>query len=98
MLGDAELQGTCHCGAVRLTLPSRPQKAIRCNCSLCRRVGAVWAYYEFGAVTIHGHPENTDSYVQGCTRFNGEDGARDTAEECLDLVAPEGQRPDTFSR
>jgi hypothetical protein len=60
MQEDAELQGACHCGAVRLTLPSRPQKATRCRC-----VGAVWAYYEFGTVTIHGHPEDTVGYVQG---------------------------------
>ena len=65
MQADSELQGACHCGAVRLMLPSRPQRATRCNCSLCRRVGAVWAYYEFGTVTIQGHPENTDGYVQG---------------------------------
>lgn len=65
MQADPGLKGACHCGDVRLTLPSRPPKATRCNCSLCRRVGAVWAYYEFGTVTIQGHPENTDGYVQG---------------------------------
>jgi hypothetical protein len=59
------LHGSCHCGAVRLTLPSLPDKATRCNCSLCRRVGGVWAYYEFGTVLIDGHPEHTVEYVQG---------------------------------
>jgi hypothetical protein len=28
------LQGSCHCGAVRLTLPSAPEKATRCNVGL----------------------------------------------------------------
>jgi hypothetical protein len=59
------LQGSCHCGAVRLTLPSMPEKATRCNCSLCRRLGGLWAYYEFGTVRIEGHPENTAEYVWG---------------------------------
>ena len=59
------LHGSCHCGAVRLTLPSLPEKATRCNCSLCRRVGGVWAYYEFGTVLIDGHPDQTVDYVQG---------------------------------
>ena len=59
------LHGSCHCGAVSLTLPSRPEKATRCNCSLCRRVGGVWAYYEFGTVLIDGHPDQTVDYVQG---------------------------------
>lgn len=59
------LQGACHCGAVRLTLPSAPEKATRCNCSLCRRLGAVFGFYEFGTVQIQGHPESTTEYVWG---------------------------------
>lgn len=59
------LQGSCHCGAVRLTLPSTPEKATDCNCSLCRRLGALWAYYEFGTVQIDGHPEHTAEYIWG---------------------------------
>jgi hypothetical protein len=59
------LQGSCHCGAVKITLPFMPEKATRCNCSLCRRVGGVWAYYEFGTVLVEGHPEHTDEYIQG---------------------------------
>ena len=59
------LRGSCHCGAVRLTLPSAPETATKCNCSLCRRLGGVWAYYEFGTVRIEGHPENTAEYIWG---------------------------------
>jgi hypothetical protein len=59
------LQGSCHCGAVRLTLPSAPEKATSCNCSLCRRTGAIFGYYEFGTVSIEGHPENTEEYIWG---------------------------------
>ena len=59
------LEGSCHCGAVRLTLPFAPKEAIACNCSLCRRIGGPWVYYEFGTVKIEGHPECTAEYVQG---------------------------------
>lgn len=59
------LQGSCHCGAVRLTLPSAPATATSCNCSLCRRTGAIVGYYEFGTVSIQGHPENTEEYIWG---------------------------------
>jgi hypothetical protein len=59
------LRGSCHCGAVRLTLPSAPEKATDCNCSLCRRVAGLWAYYEFGTVLIEGHPSNTTDYIWG---------------------------------
>lgn len=59
------LHGSCHCGAVRLTLPSAPEKATSCNCSLCRRSGGLWVYYALGTVSIQGHPENTEHYVWG---------------------------------
>ena len=59
------LQGSCHCGAVRITLPSAPEKATQCNCSLCRRMGGPWAYYEFGTVLVEGHPDHTQDYVWG---------------------------------
>lgn len=59
------LTGTCHCGAVRFEVPSRPEAVTVCNCSLCRRVGALWVYYKDGSVTIAGHPENTDAYIWG---------------------------------
>lgn len=59
------LRGSCHCGAVQLTLPHAPDKATRCNCSICRRLGAVWAYYEVGTVRIEGHPVHTEDYIWG---------------------------------
>ena len=38
-------KGACHCGAVEfeVTLEEEIQKGARCNCSLCRRKGAVMA-------------------------------------------------------
>jgi hypothetical protein len=65
MEDSALLEGSCHCGAVKLRLPAMPAKATRCNCSLCRRLGSVWAYYELTTVRIEGHPENTEGYIQG---------------------------------
>jgi hypothetical protein len=59
------LHGSCHCGAVRLTLPVAPDQATSCNCSLCRRTGGIWAYYALGTVSVQGHPENTEAYIWG---------------------------------
>lgn len=53
--------GTCHCGAVTIEVPSIPETATSCNCSICRRVGGLWAYYELGTV----RPERTHEYIQG---------------------------------
>ncbi|MBC3957760.1 GFA family protein [Pseudomonas sp. DOAB1067] len=62
---DGLLAGSCHCGNVRVLIPHLPAHAIKCNCSICLRLGAVWAQYEAGAVTFEGHPQNTSSYVWG---------------------------------
>jgi hypothetical protein len=39
------IEAACHCGAVRLTAPAAPDSVTECNCSICRRLGARWAYY-----------------------------------------------------
>jgi hypothetical protein len=59
------LSATCHCGAVRVEIPGAPDEVTNCNCSICRRLGALWAYYKVEDVRVHGHPENTDEYIQG---------------------------------
>lgn len=59
------LIGSCHCGAVTIELPSMPETATCCNCSMCRRLAGVWAYFAFGTVRISGHPDNTQAYIQG---------------------------------
>jgi len=59
------LEATCHCGAVRITVRGAPEFVVDCNCSICRRNGALWAFYEPEAVVLIGHPENTTQYVWG---------------------------------
>jgi hypothetical protein len=59
------LHGSCHCGAVQLALPQPPQEVIDCNCSICRRIAALWALYPAGAVRIDGHPQQTCDYIWG---------------------------------
>jgi hypothetical protein len=48
------IAGSCHCGAVQLEIPSAPTKLTSCNCSICRRLGTVWAYYAPADVRITG--------------------------------------------
>jgi hypothetical protein len=35
----------CHCTAVRFRIAEPPPWVLDCNCTLCRRYGALWAYY-----------------------------------------------------
>lgn len=46
------LTATCHCGKVRLETPRWPRKLTLCNCSVCRRYGAIWGYFRRKAVLV----------------------------------------------
>jgi len=59
------ISGTCHCGAIRVEIPEAPATITCCNCSICRRLGTLWGYYPASEVTVHGHPEHTEAYIQG---------------------------------
>jgi hypothetical protein len=37
---------SCHCESVRIELAELPPTVTDCNCSICRRYGALWAYYK----------------------------------------------------
>ena len=59
------LLATCHCGAVRVSVPRRPRTVTDCNCSICRRIGALWAYYRAGDVRVEAAPGATEAYAWG---------------------------------
>lgn len=59
------ISASCHCGAVQIEVPDLPQSLIDCNCSICRRNGALWALYQAGTVRVLGHPEHTSEYIWG---------------------------------
>lgn len=55
---------TCHCKAVRLTFPPLRAPALECLCSICRRYGALWAYYKPDEVQVEG-ANAIEGYVWG---------------------------------
>lgn len=42
---DTPMKASCHCGAITLTVPGKPQEINDCQCTICRRYGAAWGYY-----------------------------------------------------
>ena len=46
------IAATCHCGAVRVEVPHPPATVTDCNCTLCRRYGVLWAYYNESDVHV----------------------------------------------
>jgi hypothetical protein len=59
------LTGSCHCGAVRVTIPRKPRSVTDCNCSICRRYGVLWAYYKARTVRLEAKRGALESYAWG---------------------------------
>lgn len=59
------IQGSCHCGAVSFEYPATPEKLTSCNCSLCRRVGGLWAYAPKNEIALRYAEDAVIKYVQG---------------------------------
>ena len=59
------LKGTCHCGAVQVQVPRKPRRLTSCNCSICRRYGTLWGYYDRSRVKITAPRGATESYSWG---------------------------------
>jgi hypothetical protein len=84
------IEAACHCGAVRLKVAEAPSTVSECNCSICRRLGARWAYYSPTKVDMPAAGK-TQPYVWGdrmlafhrcktcgvTTHWQSLDGARD---------------------
>jgi hypothetical protein len=88
------LKGSCHCQEAGWTLEGEPGSVTACNCTLCRRYGALWAYdYEGERVAVQG---DVASYRRR--------GKADPALEmlfcptCACIVAWRGLRPDPDGR
>lgn len=59
---QVQMHITCHCKAVRITFPPLRKPPLECLCSICRRYGALWAYYKPEEVHVEG---TTEGYSWG---------------------------------
>jgi hypothetical protein len=62
-----EVQGGCHCQAVRFTvkLPDPPVQALDCNCSICRMTGFVHLMVPHGDFALENGRDALTSYRFG---------------------------------
>ena len=88
------LKGSCHCGATHWTLEGDPGSITACNCTMCRRYGALWAYdYENERIRVEGH-------VSSYTRAGPERSSLEVlfCPTCANAVAWRSLRPDEEGR
>ncbi len=57
------IHASCHCGAVRLEIRRKPRTLTECNCSICGRLAARWAYYSAKSVRVLCTPGALQAYV-----------------------------------
>jgi hypothetical protein len=58
-------EASCHCGKVRIEVGALPATVTDCNCSICRRYGALWGYYRRDQVRLMADPDALSAYVWG---------------------------------
>jgi hypothetical protein len=62
---SGKIIASCHCGAVTFQLPRKPTVITECNCSYCRRIGPLFAYYKRRTVDFHSGTGSLESYLWG---------------------------------
>jgi hypothetical protein len=56
---------SCHCGAVQIKVTEKPLSVTECNCSICRRYGAQWAFYTQNTAQVSCDPGSLSMYTWG---------------------------------
>jgi hypothetical protein len=63
------IRAACHCGAVRFEIAEAPEWVLDCNCTICRRYGALWTYFHGqegqAKLVTKPDPEATETYIWG---------------------------------
>jgi hypothetical protein len=62
---SGKIIASCHCGKVAFELPRKPRVITECNCSYCRHIGPLFAYYKRRTVHFHSRAGNLESYQWG---------------------------------
>ncbi|MEO8742469.1 MAG: GFA family protein [Lysobacteraceae bacterium] len=82
--------GSCHCGRIAFDLEGDVNEAIDCNCSMCRRRGALLAFFPREALTLKTPEADYATY-----RFNSKRLAHHFCPNCGIAPFSEGAHPKT---
>ncbi|KAI1822886.1 hypothetical protein F4861DRAFT_512656, partial [Xylaria intraflava] len=74
-------KATCHCRRITITLPRPPKEINECRCSLCYKLGALWAYYPRDHVTVTtsspAFPASTTAFLNSPAPETGTEAAKE---------------------
>ena len=62
------IEGSCACGALTWRFEGVPEGSTACNCTACRRYGALWAYdHEGEGIHVSG---STTAWARACATIS----------------------------
>jgi len=82
--------GSCHCRAVSFTVDLDLEQALQCNCSICSKLGAVWAFAPRAKMTLRSGAEALGDYQFGKKTLHHRPCRRCGIESFAQGVAPDG--------
>lgn len=62
---EGPCHGGCDCGAVRFELDVAPTVVNECDCSFCRKLGMLWAYFPPTSFRLVAGTDASASYTRG---------------------------------
>jgi hypothetical protein len=62
------LKTKCHCDNIKIQANSFPSSVTACNCSICRRTAALWAYYDATDIKVENITYPISTYRWGSER------------------------------
>jgi len=64
------INGKCHCGNVKISIPHLTTTGTTCTCSICSRYAAVWGYFTNSEVKVSIGELGTKKYCHGEKQIN----------------------------
>lgn len=59
------IEANCHCGVVSFKLHDQPKWLTQCNCSICSKLGGLWAHSAIENIQIIMPVDATIRYIHG---------------------------------
>jgi hypothetical protein len=82
--------GSCHCRAVTFTADLDLDQALQCNCSICSKLGAVWAFAPRAKMTLTSGADALGDYQFGKKHLHHRTCRSCGIETFAEGVAPDG--------
>lgn len=59
------VSGRCHCGNIEIQVANFPEEVTSCNCSICKRYAAIWAFCTVSEVEVVSGEKGLKAYRWG---------------------------------